>query len=232
MDRSNTRLDAVICPRNYHHNEEIYHVTTEVWLLYVGTILLFMSTPGPSHLLMISVSMSNGFQRSLATASGDLSANAIQIVLAGLGLAAVVTSSRYGFAIVKWAGVAYLIWVGVRTILASYKSNERVNEAQKASLRNLWLRGFITSAANPKAIVFFAALFPQFINAEAALAPQIAILGSTYILVDGMFLTVYGKTASWIAHRVQGGFMAWVDRAAGASLIAAAILLGLRTNES
>ncbi|MFT6270420.1 MAG: threonine/homoserine/homoserine lactone efflux protein [Alphaproteobacteria bacterium] len=55
----------------------------DTWLLYLGTILLFMSTPGPSHLLMISVSMSNGFSRSLATAAGDLSANAIQIVLAG-----------------------------------------------------------------------------------------------------------------------------------------------------
>jgi len=78
-------------------------MTTEVWTLYVGTVLLFMSSPGPSHLLMISVSMSNGFRRSLATASGDLSANVIQIILAGLGLATIVTASRYGFEIVKWA---------------------------------------------------------------------------------------------------------------------------------
>ncbi len=58
-------------------------MTTDTWLLYVGTVLIFMSTPGPSHLLMLSVSMSNGFHRSLATAAGDLSANAIQILLAG-----------------------------------------------------------------------------------------------------------------------------------------------------
>jgi len=69
-------------------------MTTDTWLLYIGTVLIFMSTPGPSHLLMLSVSMSNGFQRSLATAAGDLSANAIQILLAGLGLAAIVAGSR------------------------------------------------------------------------------------------------------------------------------------------
>jgi len=76
-------------------------MTIDTWLLYVGTVLIFMSTPGPSHLLMLSVSMSNGFRRSLATATGDLSANAIQILLAGMGLAVVITGSQFGFTIIK-----------------------------------------------------------------------------------------------------------------------------------
>jgi threonine/homoserine/homoserine lactone efflux protein len=206
-------------------------VTIETWTMYVATVLLFMSTPGPSHLLMISVSMSNGFQRSLATAAGDLSANAIQIILAGLGLAVLVTSSRYGFAIVKWAGVGYLIWVGVRTIVASFQNHGASPELRPASLGNLWLRGFITSAANPKAVVFFAALFPQFLDTEAALLPQIAILGASYIVIDGMFLAGYGRGASWIAMKIKSHYAAWIDRMAGLSLIAAAVLLGLRSNE-
>lgn len=206
-------------------------MTTEVWSLYVGTVLLFMSTPGPSHLLMLSVSMSNGFHRSLATAAGDLSANVIQIILAGLGLAAVVTASRYGFAVVKWAGVSYLIWVGIRKIVVSFSRRIDPQEVPRATLRKLWIRGFITSAANPKAVVFFAALFPQFIDAQAALAPQIAILGATYVVIDGFFLAVYGKGASWIARKVRSQYKVWVDRAAGAGLITAAVLLGLRTNE-
>ena len=89
----------------------------------------------------------------------------------------------------------------------------------------------MTSAANPKAVVFFAALFPQFINPQDALAPQIAILGVTYVVIDGVFLVAYGKAASWIAQKVRGQYKAWADRAAGASLVAAAVLLGLRTNE-
>ena len=205
-------------------------MTVDVWLLYVGTILLFMSTPGPSHLLMISVSMGNGFKRSLATAAGDLSANAIQIVLAGFGLAAIVMSSRYGFEIIKWLGVAYLVWIACKTILASFKDQAKAQTTAKASLSTLWLRGFITSAANPKAVVFFAALFPQFIDPGKPVLVQIFILGTTYIIVDGLFLATYGKAASWIAAKVSDRFKRWIDRVSGAGLIMTAVLLGLRSN--
>lgn len=205
-------------------------MSVETWLLYVGTVLVFMSTPGPSHLLMLSVSMSNGFRRSLATAAGDLSANALQILLAGLGLAAVITSSRYGFVVVKWAGVSYLIWVGLRQILNAGRNADGAS-TKAASLKVLWFRGFVTSAANPKAVVFFAALFPQFLDPAASLGPQIAILGATYILVDGCFLSAYGKGASWLAQRLASRQRIWVDRLAGGSLIAAAVLLGLRQPE-
>lgn len=206
-------------------------MTIDTWLLYVGTVLVFMSTPGPSHLLMLSVSMGNGFQRSLATAAGDLSANAIQIVLAGMGLAAIVTASRYGFTVIKWGGVLYLVWIATKMIIASFRGRENSESAAPATLGQLWMRGFVTSAANPKAVVFFAALFPQFLNPERPLVPQIAILGLTYIVVDGSFLAAYGKGASWIAKRLQGRHRAWIDRAAGASLMIAALLLGLRSNE-
>ena len=158
-------------------------MTLETWLLYIGTVLIFMSTPGPSHLLMLSVSMSHGFKKSLATAAGDLTANAIQMLLAGLGLAALVTGSQYGFSIVKWAGVSYLIWIGLRQIIASFNRVIDSPEVSEVSLLRLWLRGFITSAANPKAVVFFAALFPQFLDPGHALLPQIGILGLSYIFI-------------------------------------------------
>ena len=206
-------------------------MTTEVWLYYVVTVLLLMCTPGPSHLLMLSVAMSNGFGRSLATAAGDLTANAIQIVLAGFGLAAVITASQYGLAIVKWVGVAYLVWLGLRQILASFRHGTGPDALEPASVSALWFRGFITSASNPKAVVFFAALFPQFLSANAPLGTQIAILGGTYILIDGAFLLAYGKAAGWLSARIAGHRRAWVDRAAGAGIIAAAILLGLRSTE-
>jgi len=206
-------------------------MTLETWILYVGTVLIFMSAPGPSHLLMLSVSMSHGFKRSLATAAGDLSANAIQMLLAGLGLAALVTNSQYGFSIVKWAGVSYLVWVGIRQIVTSFSRDVESPTISEVSLLRLWLRGFITSAANPKAVVFFAALFPQFLDPGHALLPQIGTLGLSYIVIDGCFLAAYGKGASWIAEKLHNQHKALLDRAAGASLIIAALLLGLRANE-
>ena len=203
-------------------------MTTETWLLYVTTTLVFMSTPGPSHLLMLSTSMANGFRRSLATAAGDLTANAIQIVLAGFGLAAVVTASQHGLTIVKWLGVAYLVWIGLRQVWRSFRDDPGGAASPPASLKSLWLRGFVTSGSNPKAIVFFAALFPQFLDPGHALGPQIAILGATFIVIDAAFLAFYGRSASWLAARVHTHRRAWVDRAAGVGIVIAAILLGLR----
>ena len=207
-------------------------MTIETWALYVSTVLLFMCTPGPSHLLMLSVSTSNGFQRSLATAAGDLTANAIQIVLAGLGLAAALNASRFGFSVVKWLGVSYLVWLGTRKIIRSFTTHGVVTPASRASLRALWARGFITSAANPKAVVFFAALFPQFLSSTHSLFPQILLLGFSYILIDGIFLSAYGKGGSWLATRLNNNAQIWLERLSGAGLIGAALLLGLKSQRS
>jgi threonine/homoserine/homoserine lactone efflux protein len=207
-------------------------MTIETWALYIGTVLLFMCTPGPSHLLMLSVSTSNGFQRSLATAAGDLTANAIQIVLAGLGLAAALNASKYGFSVVKWLGVSYLVWLGTRQIIKSFTTHGVAATSRKASLKTLWARGFITSAANPKAVVFFAALFPQFLSSTHSLFPQILVLGFSYIVIDGIFLCAYGKCGNWIATKLSSRKQVWVERFSGAGLIGAALLLGLKSQRS
>lgn len=204
-------------------------MTIETWILYVGTVLLFMCTPGPSHLLMLSVSTSNGFQRSLATAAGDLTANAIQIVLAGLGLAAALSTSKYGFSVVKWLGVSYLVWLGTRQIIRSFTTHSTAVPIRRASLKTLWARGFITSAANPKAVVFFAALFPQFLSSTHSLLPQILVLGFSYLVIDGIFLSAYGKGGSWLATKINNRTQIWVERFSGAGLISAALLLGLKS---
>jgi homoserine/homoserine lactone efflux protein len=207
-------------------------MTIETWALYVGTVLLFMCTPGPSHLLMLSVSTSNGFQRSLATAAGDLTANVIQIVLAGLGLAAALNASKYGFSVVKWLGVSYLVWLGTRQIFKSFTTRGAAAPVFKASLKSLWARGFITSAANPKAVVFFAALFPQFLSSTHSLFPQVLVLGFSYIVIDGIFLSAYGKCGNWIATKLSNRKQVWVERFSGAGLIGTALLLGFKSQRS
>lgn len=205
-------------------------MTFEVWTLYVVTVLALMSTPGPSQLLMLSNSGSHGFRRALATAAGDLSANALQMLAAGLGLAAIVAASGAALEVVKWAGVAYLIWLGIRMIRRAKSDDPDLNARRPAvSLKNLWMQGFLTSAANPKAVVFFAALFPQFISAESAFWPQFLILSATYIVMDGLFLSSYGVSASWIASRFKGTARVWIERCGGGFMIGAAILLGFKS---
>ncbi|MGB1027319.1 MAG: LysE family translocator, partial [Rhodospirillaceae bacterium] len=159
-------------------------------------------------------------------------ANMLQMLAAGLGLAAILAASANALTVIKWAGVAYLIWLGVRMIRkAKVRDGAQGNDraTPKASLKSLWLQGFLTSAANPKAVVFFAALFPQFIQADSAFWPQFLILSATYIALDGAFLSAYGLGASWVARRFKGTARCWIERIGGGFMIGAAILLGLKS---
>lgn len=205
-------------------------MTFETWVIYVATVLALMSTPGPSQLLMLSNSAAHGFQRALLTAAGDLSANALQMLAAGLGLAVLIASSGTALLVIKWAGVAYLLWLGVKMILKAKPDDPGIGQNRvRVSLRSLWLQGFLTSAANPKAVVFFAALFPQFIQPDLPFWPQLFILSATYITIDGIFLSAYGISAGWIAARFKGASRVWIERIGGGCMIGAAVLLGLKS---
>lgn len=152
----------------------------ETWTPYVLTVFALMSAPGPSQLLMLTNNDVHGFRQSLATAADDLTPNALQMLAAGLGLAAIIAASATALTVIKWAGVAYLIWSSVRMILRVKPDEAAAHGQQKrTSLKTLWLQGFLTFAANPKAIVFFAALFPQFITSDAQFWPQFLILSAT-----------------------------------------------------
>lgn len=179
----------------------------------MAAVLALMITLGPSQLLMLSNSASQGFRRSLATALGDLTANACQMLAAGLGL-------------------AYLIWLGVRMIrLAKVSGQDSSTGKAHITLRSLWLQGFVTSASNSKAIVFFAALFPQFIQSGNPFWPQFLTLSATYIIVDGLFLSGYGAGSSWIASRLKREARPWIERVDGGFMTGAAILLALKTSK-
>ncbi len=202
----------------------------EVWTIYVVTVLAFMSTPGPSQLLILSNSAAHGFRRSLFTICGDLSANFLQMLAAGLGLAVILSTFANALTIIKWLGVVYLTWLGIKMMRNATSAKAKQYGAQKsASLKTLWLQGFLTSAANPKAVVFFATLFPQFINPDLDFVTQFLILSATYIVIDGLFLSAYGMSSDWIAKKFVGDGKRWVERTGGAFMIIAAALLGFKT---
>ena len=201
-------------------------MTLEIYLAYLAVCaVFFLSPPGPSHLLMIANAARHGAGRAMFTATGDLTANALQMIAAGLGLVAIIAVSDTAIDVVKWAGVAYLVWMGLRTFRTG--RSDAGAEAAAPSSRALWFQGFFTSASNPKAVVFFAALFPQFIDPSAALWPQIAILGGTYLFIDGVMLTLYGL----VAERALGPLARnprLLNRISGSLMIGAASLLALK----
>jgi len=206
-----------------------FQMQTEILIAYVFTVLALMSTPGPSHLLMLSNSASNGFRRSMATAAGDLSANMLQMLAAGLGVSALILAAPKAFIAIKVMGVLYLVWLGIQMLRKSFKPRQDNALAARTSLKTLYLQGFITSATNPKAVVFFAALFPQFISDSTAFWPQFIALSAAYIFIDGIFLSVYGFAASRLRKFTTSDASKWVDRAGGIGILIAALLLGLKS---
>ncbi|WP_219702779.1 LysE family translocator [Marinomonas lutimaris] len=200
-------------------------MSIELWLVYFGTVLAFMFPPGASHILMLSNSIGSGFKKSIATACGDLSANFLQMTAASLGLAASLQSSQQIFVVIKWAGVAYLVYSGLKLIFSN-KSSFQASPSR--SIRSLYWQGFITSASNPKAVIFFAALFPQFIFASEPLLPQFIALSVTYLFIDGLFLCFYGKSAAIFAKKFQSNIGRHFNKISGSLMISAAIILGVK----
>ncbi len=197
----------------------------ETYWLYLAAVFVFFATPpDTSQLLVISNSARHGLRRSCWTIVGDLTANCVQMTAAAFGLAATIATSAQTFQMIKWAGVAYLAWIGLRLMLSSGETATAPPVESKSGWQ-LFRQGFITSSANPFAVVFFAALFPQFLDPSLATAPQLAILGSTYLVVDGFILLGWGWLSAYAAHGIRTLSSDWINRGCGAMMIGAAALL-------
>ena len=202
-------------------------MTLETWLYYLLTMLVLTSTPGPSVLFSVSNSLNGGIKKAWFGALGGTTAIFIIMTLSFTGMGVVIMSSEVLFNTVKWAGVAYLIYLGLSAILSKDESFLMDDKsAKKQSHKATYLSGFIVGASNPKAILFFTALFPQFINPTAALWPQFLILSITFIIFEMTWLMLYAYFASkampWL--KVKGRAK-MVNRITGSLFVGAGALL-------
>lgn len=190
-------------------------------LLFAAMELVLCLTPGPAVLLVVSQSMKGDFRASMRGALGILAGNSIYFALSAAGLGALLVASRTVFEVLKWAGAAYLIFIGVRMILRRPAAEDRPPET-----RGGFVEGLVTQLANPKAIVFFTALLPQFIDPHGPVTLQFLVLGLISIVVELPVLAMYGYAAdrgralygrhAHLVERIAGGFLV----AAGAKLAA------------
>ncbi|WP_074409045.1 MULTISPECIES: LysE family translocator [Aquimarina] len=200
---------------------------------FIGTVFIIAVTPGPSVLLASANSMNYGTKKTVGTILGDLSANAIQILLSSLGLASIVISSGEIFGLIKWIGVGYLIYMGVTKIISKPNVEQFKKKNREKGFLKLYSEGFFMSASNPKAIVFFAALFPLFIDESLAFAPQVLVLGITYLVIDGISLFMYVRFASRLKKYLENKEKIHLqNKIIGTLLIFSGVLLSMvrRTN--
>jgi threonine/homoserine/homoserine lactone efflux protein len=200
-------------------------MTWSTWFMFflVETALCF--TPGPAVLLVLSQALTRGSSRAVWSIGGIIAANTVYFVLSATGIGAILLASYQLFFAIKWVGAAYLVWLGVSAFFGKSKvlSVGRDERAPVSSGR-MFLNGFILQMANPKALVFFTALLPQFINPKAAVIPQVAILAVTSMLVEFFVQLFYAVLAGRVTHlATQPRFAAVTNRISGTLLVGAGI---------
>lgn len=170
----------------------------KVWLLYALTDFLLIITPGPAVMLISAQGFKYGARQSYFGALGISAGNLLYFILSALGLATVILNAGNLFEIIKTGGAIYLIVTGFLMIYKSFKKQTIVNSGIEKGQNNLrsFLQAFITQTANPKAIIFFIALLPQFIDSTQNIALQFAVLAITTTILEMAVLMFYGRLAA------------------------------------
>jgi threonine/homoserine/homoserine lactone efflux protein len=159
-------------------------------------------TPGPGVLYIVARSVSQGRASGLASVAGVAVGNFLNAVGAAIGLAALLALSSATFLVVKYAGAAYLVYLGIKAIRSRSTRGEPVM-AGRANLLPVFRDGFIVALLNPKTALFFAAFLPQFMNPEAAPLLQSVVLGALFVAIAAVTDTAYVAAASSIAGRLS-----------------------------
>jgi homoserine/homoserine lactone efflux protein len=187
--------------------------------LYLGFVLastILMLIPGPNVSLIVANSIAYGTRYGLLTVAGTSSAIVLQLALTTLGLAATLDVLAGWFEWIRWIGVAYLLYIGIRQWIAAPVDLTRTRP-QPRSFRTIAMRGFLISLTNPKTLLFYSAFFPQFLSPDAPIAPQVAVLSLTFLGIaaglDSAWALLAGRVRGVLAirgrlrNRLSGGFL-------------------------
>ena len=184
------------------------------YLLYLAAVALLIVTPGPTMLMCMTNAVNHGQRPALASTAGALVASVFIMLLSALGLGALLAASETAFTALKFVGAAYLVWLGIKTF-RSGAPLAPVESAPRAD-RSFFLQGFLVGASNPKALLFFAAFFPQFIDPAHPVALQFALLALTFLAGDALMLgtCAFGvaRFAPWLR---RSDTVRWMNRICG-----------------
>ena len=169
----------------------------DLWLAYVFTSAVVLAIPGPTVLLVLSYSIAHGKRAAFPVVAGLGLGDAVAISLSLIGLGTLLATSAIWFTVIKWCGGLYLIYLGFSMIRGA--GSPQVEDVKTASKSNtqLFASAFVVTALNPKSIVFFIALLPQFISPGHASLPQLWILGITFVvmaMIGGSLYAIFAST--------------------------------------
>jgi threonine/homoserine/homoserine lactone efflux protein len=212
--------------------------TTQL-LMFIAAGWLLNLTPGPDVLFIVSRALKGGVRTGLVAALGVVSGCFVHVIAAALGVGALLATSATAFTLLKWAGAAYLVWMGVKLLFTRGGSSVVPVVAEPAAavtdLSRVYRQGFLTNVLNPKVALFFLAFVPQFIApATEDKLTAFLLLGLLFNLNSLPINFGYAWLAGWASRRVGAvqRTMHWMDRAAGAMFIGFGLKLALSDHPS
>ena len=177
-------------------------MTLAVWLGFLLAAILIAVTPGPGAVICMSTGMRHGYWAALTAILGLQAAILLHLLIVALGLGALLAASETAFALVKFIGAAYLVWLGIQRWRAPPLPADATPDASPVLSKSLFLQGLMVNLTNPKAIVFIGALVPQFVDPVKEQVGQYLLIAVTLCLTDMFVMSCYALAASRL-----GGWM-------------------------
>lgn len=197
------------------------------WLAFFAASWAISISPGAGAVAAMSAGLNHGFKRGYITTLGLVLGIWTQILVVGVGLGAVVATSATAFLVIKWAGVAYLVWLGIqqwRTPAVPLAA--KTEAAGQASVRSMVFRAWVINALNPKGTVFLLAVVPQFLDLTQALAPQYLVIAATLGFTDLVVMGGYTALAAKVLRALKSeSHLRALNRVFGGLFVAAGTLL-------
>ena len=201
------------------------------WIAFFAAAWAISLSPGPGALAAMSAGLNHGMRKGYFATFGLVMGIWAQLLVVGVGLGALLATSNAAFVVVKWAGVAYLVYLGVQQWRAPARPLAELQAgAAHVRRRDLVLRGFVINALNPKGTVFLLAVVPQFLELGQPLAPQYLVIALTLGFTDLTVMAGYTALAAKVLAALNSArAMKWLNRVFGGLFVAAGGLLSVFT---
>ena len=199
----------------------------ENYFLYVQLLLFLFITPGPPRVVIVSNTINYGLKKSVWTAFGDISANAVQATLVTFVIGTLLIEKPEIYVFLKWAGILYILYLAYETVTLKIKDLSSEKKELKSKLA-MYRDGFLVAGLSPKALVFFSTVFIQFINFDNNVISQFLILTITWLVLDFLSLMIYGLAAGRISEWLKGNPRT-LNKISACVLVIIAVTVAIRT---
>jgi homoserine/homoserine lactone efflux protein len=199
-------------------------MSIEGWFIFATFWVLFVTTPGPNAVNCIQTAIDIGFRKSLICVLGILTQACLFLGLSAVGVSALISTSPLLFEILRWSGVVFLIWLGIR----NWMQAGRPRKNSMVSHKTLYVKAFLIAAINPKSLAGYIAAFSQFVETDVPIGTQMWVIVPTALILTTLSYTGYCALGAHLGRRALDHISNfWIQRILAACFVAYGILLGL-----